>query len=359
MTSSMTNITTHTLTTGEHTTHYLACGPEDGPLVIFVHGWPELSHSWRHQLPVLASLGFRAVAPDLRGYGNSSVYSRHEDYAQELVVGDMLNLLAGLGRQRAIWVGHDWGSPTVWNIASHHPQQCQGVASLCVPYFNLERGLEHTISLVDRTVYPADQYPAGQWDYQLYYQESFDQATSTFEADPYNTAKILFRKGDPAGFGKPSTRFPHGSGRGHRRGSRHLLGIPDSQRLLRTGFLLHESRRECRLCGSFGQRWAAGNAGTVSGCPVRLRVRNHHLTGSGTHAPIVFATGREGRLFGSLDGPGTAGGRECGAGPLAGQQVPERVANLQKIGFQDKGLRGAHRNRETSTYGTLPARTQQ
>jgi pimeloyl-ACP methyl ester carboxylesterase len=204
MTSSMTNITTHTLTTGEHTTHYLACGPEDGPLVIFVHGWPELSHSWRHQLPVLASLGFRAVAPDLRGYGNSSVYSRHEDYAQELVVGDMLNLLAGLGRQRAIWVGHDWGSPTVWNIASHHPQQCQGLASLCVPYFNLERGLEHTISLVDRTVYPADQYPAGQWDYQLYYQESFDQATSTFEADPYNTAKILFRKGDPAGFGKPA-----------------------------------------------------------------------------------------------------------------------------------------------------------
>ena len=57
-----------------HTTSYLACGPEDGPLVVFVHGWPELSRSWRHQLPVLGGLGFRAVAPDMRGYGASSVY---------------------------------------------------------------------------------------------------------------------------------------------------------------------------------------------------------------------------------------------------------------------------------------------
>jgi pimeloyl-ACP methyl ester carboxylesterase len=115
-------ITEHTVTTGTHTTSYLAAGPEDGPLVIFVHGWPELSLSWRHQLPALAALGFRAVAPDLRGYGRSSVYQRHEDYAQSLIVGDMLDLLSALGRQRAVWVGHDWGCPTVWNIASHHPE---------------------------------------------------------------------------------------------------------------------------------------------------------------------------------------------------------------------------------------------
>ena len=69
-----------------HTTFYLACGPEGGTPIIFVHGWPELSISWRHQLPVFAGLGFRAIAPDMRGYGRSSVYSRHEDYCQQEIV---------------------------------------------------------------------------------------------------------------------------------------------------------------------------------------------------------------------------------------------------------------------------------
>jgi len=192
------------ITAGSHTTHFLASGPDDGPLILFVHGWPESSLSWRHQLPVLGAMGFRTVAPDMRGYGGSSVYSRHEDYAQEHVVTDMLGLLDALGCEKAIWVGHDWGSPTVWNLASHHPDRCHGVASLCVPYFSLERGLEHCIDLVDRGIYPVDQFPAGQWEYQLFYEENFDAATAAFEANPYNTVKLLFRKGDPAGFGRPT-----------------------------------------------------------------------------------------------------------------------------------------------------------
>lgn len=197
-------IAERTVHAGAHTIHLLEAGPADGPLVIFVHGWPELSLSWRHQLPVLGGLGFHAVAPDMRGYGGSTVYDRHADYAQERVVADMIDLIDALGEDRAVWVGHDWGSPTVWNIASHHPQRCHGVASLCVPYFSLERGLKHCIDLVDRGVYPAEQYPAGQWDYQLFYQENFEKATRTFEANPYNTVKLLFRKGDPAGVGKPA-----------------------------------------------------------------------------------------------------------------------------------------------------------
>ena len=64
-------------------TFYLASGPEDGPLVVFVHGWPELSISWRHQLPCLGALGFRAVAPDMRGYGRSYIPSTHEEVAHE------------------------------------------------------------------------------------------------------------------------------------------------------------------------------------------------------------------------------------------------------------------------------------
>ena len=74
-------VTEHTLKTQRHTTGYLACGPESGPLLIFCHGWPELSLSWRHQLPAMAALGFRCIAPDMRGYGRSSTYRRHEDFA--------------------------------------------------------------------------------------------------------------------------------------------------------------------------------------------------------------------------------------------------------------------------------------
>ena len=192
-----TEITEHAVTTNGHTTHYLSAGPGNGPLIIFVHGWPELSISWRHQLPVLAGVGFHAIAPDCRGYGGSSLYDRHADYTQVKVVADMIGLLDALGRDKAIWVGHDWGSPVVWNIASHHAGRCHGVANLCVPYATLERGLDACIALVNRDIYPEEEFPAGQWDYQLYYQENFATATQAFEANPYHTVKLLFRKGDP------------------------------------------------------------------------------------------------------------------------------------------------------------------
>ena len=197
-------VTEHVVKTDRHRTFYLSCGAETAPLIVFVHGWPELSSSWRHQLPCFADLGFRAVAPDMRGYGRSSVYPRHEDYALAHIVLDMVELLVALGRERAVWVGHDWGSPVVWSLASHHPERCVGVANLCVPYFAKGFGPDTLLPLVDRSVYPHDQYPAGQWDYQLFYEESFDKARAAFEANVRNTVKALFRKGNPAGKGKPS-----------------------------------------------------------------------------------------------------------------------------------------------------------
>ena len=201
-------VTEHTVKTARHTTGYLACGAKGAPLLIFCHGWPELSLSWRHQLPAMAALGFRSVAPDMRGYGRSSTYSRHEDFAQERIVEDMLELLAALGRapgqDRAVWIGHDWGSPVVWNIAAHHPDKTVGVASLCVPYLSSGFTLESIVPLVDRKVYPEAEFPVGQWDYQLFYEESFDRACKSFEADIRNVVKALFRKGDPRSVGKPS-----------------------------------------------------------------------------------------------------------------------------------------------------------
>jgi pimeloyl-ACP methyl ester carboxylesterase len=197
-------VTEHVARSPRHTTFYLACGAEDAPLIIFVHGWPELSISWRHQLPCFAALGFRAIAPDMRGYGRSSGYPRHEDYAIEQAAKDMLELLDKLTAERAIWVGHDWGSPVVWALASHHPDRCIGVANLCVPYFAKGFTLENFVSLIDRSVYPEAQYPYGQWEYMRFYEESFEQARSGFDAAPAKVVKLLFRAGSPDGRGKPS-----------------------------------------------------------------------------------------------------------------------------------------------------------
>src|SRR5262249_56234629 len=97
-------LTEHVAMSTRHTTFYLSCGPAGAPLMIFVHGWPELSLSWRHQLPCFASLGFRAIAPDMRGYGRSHIYRSHEDYRLEVIVEDMLELLDALGADKAVWV---------------------------------------------------------------------------------------------------------------------------------------------------------------------------------------------------------------------------------------------------------------
>jgi len=187
-----------------HTTFYLSCGDPTATPIIFVHGWPELSISWRHQLPVFAALGFHAIAPDMRGYGRSTVYGRNADYRQEEIVADMIDLLDSLGSKKAVWVGHDWGSPVVWGLAQHHADRCHGVANLCVPYMPDGFGLESLIPLVDRSVYPEDTYPAGQWDYFLFYRENFTAAHTAFEANARATVKALFRAGDPAGQGQPA-----------------------------------------------------------------------------------------------------------------------------------------------------------
>jgi len=197
-------ITEHVVRTARHTTFYLACGPSDGPVIVFVHGWPELAISWRHQLPCLASMGFRCIAPDMRGYGRSAVPTRHQDYALEHSTADMIELLDALGVERAVWVGHDWGSPVVWSLAAHHPDRCHGVANLCVPYFARGFALPNLIPLVDRDLYPADAYPAGQWEHMRFYEENFDTARAGFDADVFNTVKALFRRGSASGRGKPS-----------------------------------------------------------------------------------------------------------------------------------------------------------
>ncbi len=278
-------VTEHVVRTERHRSFYLSCGAPDAPLLVFVHGWPELSISWRHQLQCFASLGFRAVAPDMRGYGRSSVYAHHEDYAIENVVDDMLELLAALGRETAIWVGHDWGAPVVWNIASHHPQRCQGVAALCVPYQPDGFGVRSCLPLVDRTIYPEDRFPVGQWDYHLFYEENFEKARACFEADVENTVRALFRKGDPAVMAKPARTASVRRDGGWFGGAAQAPDVPMDRDLL-TDEDLHRYVSALQANGFFGPgswymnagRNANYAAGAVNGGRLSMPVLFLHAT---------------------------------------------------------------------------------
>ena len=192
------------LQTARHRTAWIEAGPADGPLMVFIHGWPELGVVWRAQVAHFAAAGWRCVAPDMRGYGGSSVPDTMAAYAVRELVADMVELHEALGGEPAIWVGHDWGSAVVWAMASHHAKRCRGVVSLCVPYLAQGLALSNLVPLVDRKLYAIDRYPVGQWDYWLFYREHFARAAQDFEADVRATLTLLYRTASVDAVGKPA-----------------------------------------------------------------------------------------------------------------------------------------------------------
>jgi pimeloyl-ACP methyl ester carboxylesterase len=106
----------------------------EGPVVLLVHGFPESWYSWRHQMPVLAAAGWRAVAISVRGYGRSSAPLEIEAYSMLQHVSDNLGVLEALGVDSAVVVGHDWGSPIAAHSALLRPDVFRAVALLSVPY---------------------------------------------------------------------------------------------------------------------------------------------------------------------------------------------------------------------------------
>jgi pimeloyl-ACP methyl ester carboxylesterase len=108
-------------------------GDPAGEPVILLHGFPEGSHSWRHQLPVLAEAGFHAVAPDLRGYGGSDRPSAVDDYSARKLVGDVAGLIRALGHESAHVVGHDWGGGLAWGLAGTSPGSVRSLTILNAP----------------------------------------------------------------------------------------------------------------------------------------------------------------------------------------------------------------------------------
>jgi pimeloyl-ACP methyl ester carboxylesterase len=105
-----------------------------GPLVLLCHGFPELWCSWRAQMAALAAAGFRAAAPDMRGYGGTDAPADPAQYTMLHHVGDLVALVGALGETQAVVVGHDWGAPAAWHAALLRPDLFRAVAGLSVPY---------------------------------------------------------------------------------------------------------------------------------------------------------------------------------------------------------------------------------
>jgi pimeloyl-ACP methyl ester carboxylesterase len=106
----------------------------EGPLVLMCHGFPESWYSWRHQFQALADAGYHAVAPDMRGYGDSDKPQAVTAYNQVEIINDVVGLIPALGYDSAIVLGHDWGGPTAWSAALNHPDKVSAVGVLSVPF---------------------------------------------------------------------------------------------------------------------------------------------------------------------------------------------------------------------------------
>jgi pimeloyl-ACP methyl ester carboxylesterase len=128
----MSGLTLHTIETNGIRMHIAEQG--EGPLVLLCHGFPESWYSWRHQLKALADAGFKAVAPDMRGYGRTHAPAGIEKYTLFHLVGDMIGVLDALNVETAVIAGHDWGAPVAWHAAQLRPDRFRGVVGLSVPF---------------------------------------------------------------------------------------------------------------------------------------------------------------------------------------------------------------------------------
>jgi pimeloyl-ACP methyl ester carboxylesterase len=182
----------------------------EGPLVVLCHGFPESWYSWRHQLTPLAAAGFHAVAPDMRGYGQTDRPEAIDQYTLLHLVGDIIGLLDALGAEQAIIAGHDWGAPVAWHAAQWRPDRFRAVIGLSVPF--RPRGAVRPTTVMPQT-------EDAVW-YQLYFQEP---GVAEAEYDP--NARAVFRSGligisgDAPPDARPFGMFPRQGGGLFRQGA--------------------------------------------------------------------------------------------------------------------------------------------
>jgi pimeloyl-ACP methyl ester carboxylesterase len=174
----------------------------EGPLVVLCHGFPESWYSWRHQLAALSAAGFHAVAPDMRGYGQSDRPEAIDQYTLLHLVGDIVGLLDALGAERAVIAGHDWGAPVAWYAALLRPDRFRAVIGLSVPF--RPRGPVAPTSVMPRN--------EDATFYQLYFQQP-GVAEAELERDVRQTfVKMLGNVPRGATAGGPVGMVPRGGG---------------------------------------------------------------------------------------------------------------------------------------------------
>ena len=154
----------------------------EGPLVLMLHGFPESWYSWRHQFSALAEAGYHAVAPDMRGYGESDKPFEIEAYNQVEVVNDIIGLIPALGYETAVVFGHDWGAPTAWSCALNHADKVSAVGALSVPF--RPRGDSPPLATL-KAIFK------DRFFYQLYFQEP-GKAEAELEKDPAQTIRKFY-----------------------------------------------------------------------------------------------------------------------------------------------------------------------
>jgi pimeloyl-ACP methyl ester carboxylesterase len=176
----------------------------EGPLVLMLHGFPELWYSYRHQLPALAEAGFHAVASDVRGYGESDCPEAIEAYSMKNMVADAVGIVDALGEETAVVIGHDWGAPMAWNSAALHPERFRAVVGLSVPFLRRSPAP------------PTQMFKAifqDKFFYMLYFQEP-GKAEKEFEEDVRHSMKLFMyaasgeARNHPPGFGSTFANKP-------------------------------------------------------------------------------------------------------------------------------------------------------
>jgi pimeloyl-ACP methyl ester carboxylesterase len=153
----------------------------EGPMVLLLHGFPELAYSWRHQIAALAEAGYHAVAPNQRGYGRSDCPEDLDAYSIFELVGDSVALVQAMDHEDAVVVGHDWGSMVAWQCALFRPDVFRGVMGMSVPY--LPRGPYSIIDLVGMAVGEG-------FNYIVHFQQP-ELAEQELDADPIFTMRRI------------------------------------------------------------------------------------------------------------------------------------------------------------------------
>lgn len=156
----------------------------EGFPVILAHGFPELAYSWRFQIPALSEGGYRVIAPNQRGYGRTDKPGIVEDYDIRHLCGDMAGLLDALGLEKAIFIGHDWGGPVVWNMPLRYPDRVAGVVGMSVPF--TPRADSDPVALLEQYFGPEH--------YIVHFNRQPGVADAAFAANPERFFNNVFRR---------------------------------------------------------------------------------------------------------------------------------------------------------------------